>query len=115
MSATQSRQPLSGRAANTGSPRPNLSSNIQATAKSLDSEYGERGWIKSNVKPHFCPRCKSRATVRSKRRGIFELTLLGLLPVRPFRCRDCDCRFYSWLFRVHPNSSKIPIARRPNA
>lgn len=115
MGATQSKQQLSVRAANAGFPRPNSSSNVQSSAKLLHSEYGQRVWVKSNVKPHFCPRCKSRATVRSKRRGVFELTLLGLLPVRPFRCRDCDCRFYSWLFHMHPNGSKIPVARRPNA
>ena len=84
-------------------------------SKQNSDDYGQRVWLKSRVKPHFCPRCQSRATLRTKRRGIFELTLLGLLPVRPFRCRDCGCRFYSFLFHMRSNGSKIPAGRQPNA
>jgi hypothetical protein len=41
-----------------------------------------------------CPHCKSKYIHRSKRRGIFELSVLTLVPIRPFRCEDCDRRFY---------------------
>src|SRR5271155_2363430 len=44
-----------------------------------------------------CPRCQSRATHRSKRRGTFELTILSVIPLRPFRCEDCDRRFYAFV------------------
>jgi DNA-directed RNA polymerase subunit RPC12/RpoP len=43
-----------------------------------------------------CPHCQSKATRRSKRRGTFELTVLSLIPMRPFRCEDCDRRFYAF-------------------
>jgi hypothetical protein len=43
-----------------------------------------------------CPHCKSKYIHRSKRRGIFELSVLTLVPIRPFRCEDCDRRFYSF-------------------
>jgi ribosomal protein L37AE/L43A len=42
----------------------------------------------------LCPHCQSKAIRRSKRRGVFESSILSLLPVRPFRCKDCDHRFY---------------------
>ena len=45
-----------------------------------------------------CPHCNSKAIHRSKRRGIFELSVLSLMPIRPFRCEECDRRFY--LFTV---------------
>jgi ribosomal protein L37AE/L43A len=41
-----------------------------------------------------CPSCHSKAVRRSERRGIFESTVLSLIPWRPFRCKDCDYRFY---------------------
>jgi DNA-directed RNA polymerase subunit RPC12/RpoP len=43
-----------------------------------------------------CPDCHSRAIHRSKRRGMFELSLLGLVPMRPYRCEECDRRFYAF-------------------
>jgi DNA-directed RNA polymerase subunit RPC12/RpoP len=44
--------------------------------------------------PVVCPHCNSKYIHRSKRRGIFELSVLSLVPIRPFRCEDCDRRFY---------------------
>ena len=44
--------------------------------------------------PVVCPRCNSKYIHRSRRRGIFELSVLSLVPIRPFRCEDCDRRFY---------------------
>jgi hypothetical protein len=43
-----------------------------------------------------CPHCNSKNIHRSKRRGIFESYVLSLVPIRPFRCEDCDCRFYAF-------------------
>jgi uncharacterized protein YlaI len=43
----------------------------------------------------FCPYCRSKAVRRSMRRGMLESAILRLIPVRPFRCKDCDHRFYS--------------------
>ncbi len=116
MSATRGGQELNDQAASTHLPLPRSSSaGIQPSTISADSDYGQRMWIKTRVKPHLCPKCQSRATQRSKRRGTFELALLGLLPVRPFRCRDCDWRFYGLLFHLRSTRSKIPVARQPNA
>jgi hypothetical protein len=42
-----------------------------------------------------CPECASLLARRSKRRGFLEKTLMVLLPFRPYRCHDCQCRFYS--------------------
>jgi len=52
----------------------------------------------------LCPHCKSKYIHRSKRRGIFELSVLMLLPLRPFRCEDCDRRFYA----LAPATDSIP-------
>jgi hypothetical protein len=43
--------------------------------------------------PVYCPWCLSDRTRRSKTRGFFE-AFLAKLSVRPFRCHDCDCRFF---------------------
>ena len=80
-----------------------------------DDKHGQLEWVRSRAKPHDCPRCQSTATQRSRRRGVFELTLLGLLPVRPFRCRDCDRRFYGLLLNLPSVRSQIPVARGPKA
>ena len=42
-----------------------------------------------------CPHCGSVDVRRSKRRGFFELSVLRILPLRPYRCRNCDWRYYS--------------------
>ena len=44
--------------------------------------------------PVTCPHCQSKALRRSKRRGLFESIVLSLTPLRPFRCKECDHRFY---------------------
>jgi len=46
--------------------------------------------------PVSCPHCQSKAIRRSKRRGVFELSILSMIPMRPFRCEDCDLRFYAF-------------------
>jgi hypothetical protein len=61
--------------------------------------------------PRFCPRCHSKVIRRSKRRGLFELSLLSVIPVRPFRCDDCDCRFYA-LASAADQIQSTPVAAR---
>jgi transposase-like protein len=45
-----------------------------------------------------CPSCQSGHIHRSKTRGIVE-SLLARFRLRPYRCEECDCRF----FRRHAN------------
>jgi hypothetical protein len=61
--------------------------------------------------PASRPTCSSKALRRSKRRGVFELTILRVIPVRPFRCRDCDRRFYSLSSSARSIQSTSAIAR----
>ena len=44
----------------------------------------------------YCPRCRSIETARSHRRGTVERYLLAVIGVRPFRCLNCDVRFYAF-------------------
>jgi len=41
-----------------------------------------------------CPHCRSLATSRSHRHGSVERYLLRVIGVLPYRCLDCDARFY---------------------
>jgi hypothetical protein len=41
-----------------------------------------------------CPRCGSAEVFRSHRRGTMERYLLRAIGMRPFRCVNCDARFY---------------------
>lgn len=43
---------------------------------------------------HICPTCGCDNTRRSVRNGMIEKTLMRLFFVRPYRCLDCDKRFY---------------------
>lgn len=43
-----------------------------------------------------CPYCKSDETSRSHRRGAIGRYLLRFIGVRPFRCLNCDVRFYAF-------------------
>ena len=43
-----------------------------------------------------CPHCKSLETSRSHRHGGVERYLLRVIGVLPYRCLDCDARFYSF-------------------
>ena len=47
-----------------------------------------------------CPRCRTYTAVRSHRRGAFENIVLRFLLMRPFRCRDCNHRFYALRFEL---------------
>jgi hypothetical protein len=43
-----------------------------------------------------CPNCQSGAIRRSKRRGLVERVFLRVAMVWPYRCEDCDARFWSF-------------------
>jgi predicted Zn-ribbon and HTH transcriptional regulator len=58
--------------------------------------------------PFRCPWCQSERTRRSKTRGFFE-AFLAKLSVKPFRCHDCDCRFFRT--RLNHRSKPSPLAR----
>ena len=45
-----------------------------------------------------CPHCGSLAVRRSARKDLFEVLVLPLLLLRPFRCEDCDRRHYGFVF-----------------
>lgn len=46
-----------------------------------------------------CPFCESKHLRRSRRRNLLERVVLRLVSVRPYRCLDCNRRFYD---RVQP-------------
>jgi hypothetical protein len=46
-----------------------------------------------------CPLCGSDDVLRSHRRGILEWTVLLMLLLRPFRCRQCSARHLAFFFR----------------
>jgi predicted Zn-ribbon and HTH transcriptional regulator len=58
--------------------------------------------------PFRCPWCQSERTRRSKTRGFFE-AFLSKLSVKPFRCHDCDCRFFHTQF--NHKSKATPIVK----
>jgi hypothetical protein len=43
-----------------------------------------------------CPHCRSLETSRSHRHGSVERFLLRVIGVLPYRCLDCDARFYAF-------------------
>jgi len=59
-----------------------------------------------------CPGCQSDLTHRSRTRGILE-SLLVFLRIRPYRCDECDCRFFRWRAQRKSKATRLP--RRMNA
>ncbi|HTP44259.1 MAG TPA: hypothetical protein VMJ13_06820 [Candidatus Acidoferrum sp.] len=43
-----------------------------------------------------CPHCNSDEVYRSHRRGTVEKYILRVVGVRPYRCANCDARFYGF-------------------
>jgi hypothetical protein len=41
-----------------------------------------------------CPRCQAHTVRLSHRRGPIERLLCALLRISPFRCEECDHRYY---------------------
>ncbi len=65
------------------------------------------------VSPHFrrgvCPSCHCQTVRRSHRVGLLERIVLTAFSVRPYRCVDCDRRFYRYdgaLLRAVPVRSR---------
>jgi len=54
-----------------------------------------------------CPYCQSDLTHRSRTRGIVE-SLLVFLRIRPYRCDECDCRFFRWRVQYKSKASRSP-------
>ena len=53
-----------------------------------------------------CPECHSKRIHQSRRKGVVEKIILTLLFIRPFRCEQCDLRFYHCSFSSNHNSSR---------
>ncbi len=41
-----------------------------------------------------CPRCSSHSVRKSRRRGIVERVACALLQILPYRCQECDHRYF---------------------
>jgi hypothetical protein len=53
-----------------------------------------------------CPHCESTSVHRSRRRGVFEILVLRLFLVRPYRCWNCARRHYGLAF-TPPRLSEV--------
>jgi hypothetical protein len=63
-----------------------------------------------------CPSCSSHRIHRSRRKGFLESGPLTLMFVRPFRCEQCDHRFFRLSFSANPGVSPpgrtwLPLVR----
>jgi hypothetical protein len=52
--------------------------------------------VLSQMHERPCPSCRRIDTSRSRRHGLIERYLLSILGMRPFRCLNCDGRFYAF-------------------
>ena len=58
----------------------------------------ERGLMATREQdPLRCPSCESQDIRRSKRQGILD-GLSSILGFLPYRCEDCNHRFFKWSF-----------------
>ena len=53
-----------------------------------------------------CPCCQSHQFYRSRTKGILE-SVMSRIFVRPYRCVDCDCRFFRWSLRAKSASVRV--------
>jgi hypothetical protein len=53
-----------------------------------------------------CPSCSSKRIHWSRRKGFLESGLFTMLFVRPFRCDQCDLRFFRLSFSANPEGSQ---------
>jgi hypothetical protein len=68
--------------------------------------------LKNAAASVWCPDCQSAQVRRSRTRGIVESLLAGLL-IRPYRCEECDCRFFRWSTLHKPKATRR--TRRSNS
>ena len=59
----------------------------------------------------WCPDCQSDQIRRSRTRGTVE-SLLAILLIRPYRCEECDYRFFCW--SIQSKSKATRPARTTN-
>jgi hypothetical protein len=50
-----------------------------------------------------CPQCSSHSVRQSRRRGVVERIVCAVLQVLPYRCNDCDHRY----FRLRPGGHRV--------
>lgn len=50
-----------------------------------------------------CPRCGSPRVHKSRRRGVVEKMAYAVLQIGPYRCAECDHRYFGWRFSDHTN------------
>jgi len=60
-----------------------------------------------------CPLCGSEDILRSHRHGVLEWTVLLLLLLRPFRCRQCSARHLTFFFRRRRSKIASPAVPEP--
>jgi predicted Zn-ribbon and HTH transcriptional regulator len=53
-----------------------------------------------------CPDCHSGHIHRSRTKGVLESVLLATVCLRPFRCEDCDLRFFRWSMEKQSRSHR---------
>lgn len=60
-----------------------------------------------------CPVCESKSVRRSRRKGFVERIWFRLAFVWPYRCKDCNSRFWDFQrsYPVSHNNSGFAIAR----
>ena len=73
--------------------------------------------VKTKLTARACPQCQGMSIRRSHRIGFVERCLMRLSMIRPYRCLNCDSRFYLYdgSFRplflrrsVHANDQAYP-------
>ncbi|HET9402827.1 MAG TPA: hypothetical protein VFO34_17910 [Candidatus Acidoferrales bacterium] len=82
--------------------RPILATLYQMAAKgerygalpATDAASKNSPMITWNFQEKSCPCCGSEEVTRSRRQGFIERNILGMTAIRPYRCMDCDTRYY---------------------
>jgi transposase-like protein len=80
--------------------RPIQRSRLSADASFLPSLKKGKAWIS-------CPDCQSGRIHRSRTRGIVE-SLLVFLRIQPYRCDECDYRFFRWCVQNKSRTTRSP-------
>jgi hypothetical protein len=78
----------------------------------LPAEFSLLPSLKKAAESIWCPDCQSHQIRRSRTRGIIKF-LLASLRIRPYRCKECDYRFFRWSLPHQPKSTRL--ARTTNA
>jgi transposase-like protein len=58
--------------------------------------------IQTGEESAHCPSCKSSKLRRTHRTGIVERSLSKIFGLRPYRCKECDERFFRIKTHRHP-------------